>query len=95
MSLTATLSVEVDIELTGSYVRADPDVGLGAGVEDQAVVSAVVWRRVYNRETKSMGAQSFDLLAGLDAAALATIEANILEALGADAVTEALLEDAE
>lgn len=91
--MTATLTEEFEIELTGSYQPAEPDVGVGEGVEDLDI-SAIMFTRMVTRWVGSEATrikESFDILAGLDRAAKQAVIQNVLEALGDDAVQTTML----
>lgn len=93
MRVHATISEELEISLTGNFVEGYPatyeEPGEGDRVEDDDIESICLSRRVNGHM------QTFDILAGLDAAAKRAIIANVLDALGDDVVQQALLESAE
>lgn len=92
--MSATITFEVECEVTGSIQPAEPDVGImSAYPEDVAVESlkALVGKFKYGKMTWA----TFDLLAGLDKAARDTVLSNVYAAFSEDADDAVMQEGAE
>lgn len=85
---TAALQIEIEIDVSGEYVGAEPDVGFSGGYEDLSVDGAFLLKHV--RFSRPSQWKRFDLLAGLDEKARAIVLANIEAVVGSDPIMEAL-----
>lgn len=98
MQISATISEEVEITLTGNFVEGYPatheEPGEGDKIEDDFIESIIITRKVtdYIGAARVRVDKQFDILAGLDAKAKLAVIQNVLDALGYDAVQSALLE---
>jgi hypothetical protein len=85
---TATLTIEIDLDVSGEYAGAEPDVGFSGGYEDLSVDGAFGLKHVrFSRPTQF---RRWDLLAGLDAKSRAIVLMNIQAQIGEDAIADAL-----
>jgi len=103
--VTATLSAEILVELSGVFQPGYPETGPtydcggepaeGPDVEDIAVTGLTFMRQKFDRPSRKWTPNPIDLLAGVDlkSAAIRTLLDNIANALGEEAV-EALVQDA-
>ena len=88
----ASIVFEVECEVEGRVMPAEPDVGIfGPGVED-ADLSSVSMLKGVQRDWKWVY-DGFDLLDGLDTAARNIVIANIMAAFATE-IDEAILSDA-
>lgn len=94
MKLFACHYIEVEIELSGTLFRAEPDVGISEpGVEDLAVEGLRGMREI--RVGGKSETAYIDLFKGLDAKAQTILSDNLLKAIDEDVVQELLVANAD
>lgn len=89
----ASITFEVECEITGQLTGPEPDVGIfGHGVDDLDLSSVCMLKGRRSDGGRKFVWDSFDLLEGLDAKARDIVIGNILNQFGDDA-SEAFVQD--